>query len=277
MLVSVQALGETGSCGGCGQMITVTMRNSHPIAPVVPAEVKSTANGVCIQCARTFRGAWDIHESDVGLICDICARQITARAHAHPKASVETAPGLPAPTQENLEEIRAFLAESSRDELENRAIVMRSVARFTLAFLAAGTFVAAVLTYLATVAPNSIDTLGSGNASFATLLAELFIVNTILYTTSLYCTCWYFDRLPNDNVLANIIAIGSVAVVIGVINMLAVNGFLAIGACLISLGICYVVYDFRIVEFIVLSIISRLIDAALMAPMILLQAAQLIE
>lgn len=88
MRVSEYAVGMTAKCPKCGQSLQLSEENATPIverhyarqapeAEVLPqvAERQERAPQAtrCVRCGRLFRGDWDRHQSDKGILCLICA------------------------------------------------------------------------------------------------------------------------------------------------------------------------------------------------------------
>ena len=103
MTVSEFASGMTAPCPQCGQPLTVSLKNSEPLAggpppsknPAPSASPDSTPTAAggselvytplrttslktqCVRCGKEFRGDWDRHPSAIGLVCNICRNLVT--------------------------------------------------------------------------------------------------------------------------------------------------------------------------------------------------------
>ena len=103
LVVSEFAIGMTNPCPGCGQPLTVSLKNARPVggdvtpspssappapeiapvsefsAPHQPA-VRQVSGNQCARCGRTFRGDWDRYRTSEGIVCHICSNQAVSKA-----------------------------------------------------------------------------------------------------------------------------------------------------------------------------------------------------
>lgn len=97
---------------------TEPLHRADPWAPS-RAEVREVRRDCCARCGREFRGEWDRHTRDEGIICNICANRAD-----HVAIPPATAPPLPAGTvaPPTREELRAFrgLADKPPEPDPNR-------------------------------------------------------------------------------------------------------------------------------------------------------------
>lgn len=252
-LVPVQTLGEAVTCSACRSATMLTLKNSHPVAPAPDALKPVIAAAVtenCTRCGRKFRGPWDQHVREDGTLCDICARQVGHAPQRSVTANVTT---------DDLRHVHEAIMPDML--LREPDAVRRYYLRVGAMTLAAAVVVAALLGYLLFYAPDSVDAYKQGQVEgLVLLLTERFLSRLIIGFFSLYLVLWYFNTLPNDTTVSNVLAVGTVSVLLAVIGMAGVNGFLAMAAWLVSLLLLRYLYDFGWTEFMALCASSTVLN-----------------
>lgn len=269
--VPVRMLGEVATCPKCRAQTAITMTNTHPIVAHASERVAAPASVEnCARCGRKLRGDWDRHARGDAVVCDICARQAAngpvAESQA-PKPGREAAITLAAAG----ETISAEDLHDMHDELRGRALVDDAPRRWRghvklLGSIALTTaLVAGAITYLLQVTPESVDAYqADGMNGLALVMAGQFFWGLTVTFASLYSVCWYLERLPNDAVWANVLAIGMVSAWLGVVAMLGVNGYLMGMSMVISILIIRYLYDFSMGEFLLYCVVSSLLNSVLL-------------
>lgn len=268
-LVPVQALGLSMGCPVCRATATITLKNSHPVAPspdVLKPRAENPHAEQCGRCGRKFRGEWDQNPSGDGVLCDICVRQVGQAPTANnvPTRNSETvAPLTQAESLTAADWAETYHAISPNMQLREPDENRRYYFKVACMTLAASVFAAATITYLVQFSPDSVDAYRDAQMpGLIASLIETFFSTFIIKFFSLYVVLWYFERLPNDDTLANVLAVGSVCVLLAVVGLVSVNGFLGLAGFVVYLGLMKYLYDFGWVELVAVGVASSVLQFA---------------
>jgi hypothetical protein len=271
MYVSDTALGTTGKCVRCGARVAVTISNTVRIVKPASADAVPSPGTVCARCARPFRGAWDQHETPVGRLCHICANQF--QMHEPQKAAskpvVVEAPAVSNPRPLSSEAYVQLTAPPSRKEQLRLAYAKFRASRYfePVVFGAAAFLVMALVMvlpvseYMARIFSTKISP-EKAAASSKTLETAVVVVGVFLnyaeFVTWLYLGLAWGNKLPNETVKENLLAIAGVSAVItgvcylpmilgtlgGQDSMLAAGaGVLGVGAFIFKYWVLFHLYD----------------------------------
>ncbi|MCC6155638.1 MAG: hypothetical protein IT367_17845 [Candidatus Hydrogenedentes bacterium] len=249
MTVSEYAAGMTAPCPKCGQPLTVSQENSKPITresevPQVtpaafptslgpgiqytPLQTVSLKNN-CARCGREFRGDWDRHQSTSGLVCNICwnlvqqTQNLQSTGYVAPVDSMKLDPVLdPQPQQPvEVEEVEKTWREKYwPDEAMMQRIAIGGAIAFglyTVYLFISGAWVVGPapedLKQTSTIAEGApLPDLPMWAAAAMTVLSTASsFVSTL---AGIYIFLMIGRRLPDTNVLANLIQILPAAAVI---------------------------------------------------------------
>ncbi|GEM_PF-5958940 len=268
MRVPVVALGSTGACVQCKTPLTISMSTTTPFMREAESE-EIHDPGFCTRCKRPFRGAWDRHQTDQGVICDICARQYCPPKKTDASQSPEfeepfffnppplstnpRAPSLPNPVISPWQRI---------------ARITQSKFFAPLMFLAiAGAVMTLVLTLpveeffadLFFVDPENTASHNPAASSLMILVVRKILDFTACFAT-LFLTLLWADKLPNDTIGKNLIAVGLVSVLLFGLGIVALNMYLALVILCVQLTIVFHLYDLDFSDCVRYCIISLLLE-----------------
>lgn len=249
MTVSEYAAGMTAPCPKCGQPLTVSPENAKPIAresapaatrptPAPPTSAPdihytplqtSSLKNNCARCGREFRGDWDRHQSAIGLVCNICKnlvqqnQNLQSTGYIAPVDSMKLDPVIDPQPQDlpEVEEVEKTWREKYwPDEAMMRRIAIGGAVAFGLytvwLFISGAWEVGPApedIKHAATVAGDMPPPeLPMWAAVVMTVLSSVSLfINTL---AGIYIFLMIGRRLPDTNVLANLLQILPAAAVI---------------------------------------------------------------
>ena len=256
MTVSEYAAGMTAPCPKCGEPLTVSPENAKPIAhesvsptprsvpaplsgesdiQYTPLQTSSLKNN-CARCGREFRGDWDRHQSAAGLVCNICwnlvqqTQDLQSTGYVAPVDSMKLDPVLdPQPQQPvEVEEVEKSWREKYwPDEAMMRRIAIGGAVAFglyTLYLFISGAWMVEPapedLKNATTIAEGApLPELPMWAAAMTTVLS---MASTFISTLAgIYIFLMIGRRLPDTNVLANLVRILPAAAVIALLYFAA--------------------------------------------------------
>lgn len=225
MAAPADSLGKTGTCVACGAKVLVTAANSVPAgsAPVSQAARKEAADGCCIRCNRSLRGAWDRHPADTGCLCDRCFRQWR-------KPGTDEPLYIPSPQcfekePENPEPPELDIAERQPSK-RRQFLIFLGAAAAVMAFLVVFPFEEYVATLFSGASPEQYEALSEDWRARLLVLDALFSIG--LYFLPLYLVLHTTKSLPNERLFNNLVAVGAVAVVLYLFSFFNLNFYLGI-------------------------------------------------
>lgn len=290
MRVPESAFGMTVACPGCGDGVYVSLSSvvkgteAHAVepprveteqlaAPVQAEPVRAAASVLeecCARCKREFRGDWDRHATPEGEICNICARR------AEPVAAAAERPQAPMqPTTRPPSERRMMMPEYTQVTPylvdEPKRAPRRDPRKMKREAITLG---AAFLVTMGIIAFFPVETILSradwepqGELSRAWGIVVM-IIRTIAMFAGAYIAYYVVlnkaNKLPNETFVGNLLALGPPVVGIAVLAMLPVPA--PFGAALLTLYLCFFVYDLSLGEFIellIFGILANILVAAL--------------
>ncbi len=251
MVMSEFAVGMRTTCPKCGKPLNVNWKNSRPLdseeAPMAVPVSEEAAKGdaslfdegaqpeeprlgknQCERCGREFRGEWDRHETLQGVLCNICVNLVQQTDPTNPSsgyvAPIDTlrleqnADPIPAPTIETSEDDRSWLEKNwPSDETMHKVALYSGVAVVVLAAL--------VFLFSGFGAPEPSPSSGTAveNGTAPTIShttgVAYFIIQGITSFVGAYIGLYIFlawaNRLPNETLTFNLIALTPVALGIG--------------------------------------------------------------
>lgn len=267
MRVPVVALGSTGACVRCKTFLTITMSTTTPFPHAAKSE-ETHDPGSCACCKRVFRGDWDRHQTEQGVICDICARQYRPPKKKDTTQSPESTESFffnPPPLSSDPQ--TPSLPKAGISLRQRITAITQSKFFAPLMFLAiAGVVMTLVLTLpveeffadLFFVDPEIAASHDSATSRLMILIVEKFLDFFACFAT-LFLTLLWADKLPNDTAGKNLIAVGLVSVLLFGLGMLALNMYLALVILCVQLTILFHLYDLDFGDFVRYCAISLLL------------------
>lgn len=282
MRVPESAFGTSVACPSCGDglyvsLSTVVASGSAETRPTVaPREerlapaaamqaelaVESVLAERCARCNREFRGDWDRHTTPQGIVCNICARRAepVGAASEPPRAPAE--PVTKAPTERRMmmpeyTQVTPYIVdEPQRKTVRDPAKMKRDAIILGAAFLVTMGIIAffPVETILSRTdwEPRGELSRGWGIVVMIIRIIAMFAGSYIAY----YIVLNKANKLPNDTFIGNLFAVGPPVVGLAVLAMFPLPG--PIGAALLTLYLCFFVYDLSFGEFVELLIFGLL-------------------
>jgi len=265
MLVPASALGVTGVCVECGAPLTVTLQNSRPRrhreqgAPGAKPEKLAGQSQGCARCGRPFRGDWDRTPMDVGVFCYRCANLCSSKDPSALAGSAVPALHNPPPMPREMHPDRPWQSGDGFDQrLDQRHLARRKefLTKYKGPLIFAA--VSALVMMLVMILPveryvayliYGADAKPAEEASpvFWTLIAVLGVFLQIMrYFVTLYLLLAFSNKLPNETFGKNLIAVGAVAIPLGLANLAALNFLLAFS---VGIGRILVVWHLYQLEF----------------------------
>lgn len=249
MVMSEFAVGMRTTCPKCGKPLNVSWKNSRPLdseetptAVQVPEEVAKgdatlfedgqrsekprLGKNNCDRCGRAFRGEWDRHETSQGVLCNICVNLVQQVDPTNPSsgyvAPIDTlrleqnVDPIPAPTIETGEDDRTWLEKNwPTDEMMHKVALYSGVTVVVIAvlvFLFSG-FGAPTPSPGTTVESGTTQTISQPTG------VAYFVVRGITSFLGAYIGLYIFlawgNRLPNETLTLNLIALVPVALGVG--------------------------------------------------------------
>jgi hypothetical protein len=273
MRVPEEAFGSRGRCSGCGAVVTANEQTTRYLDDAEARHVAQTGRaerqagredvppGACARCGNPFRGDWDTHATNRGVICDRCARLATEMPAMPAIGGGDPAPGpvsfagegveYEANAVRGLEPVVTERVEST--QVPGFARNWPGLFRGLLWAAAAGILLLSLSFYLS-------DDDGRGTISEAKRSAVeqgvpdedppipvpvfmwmLLGTNLLAVVTAVYLTLDHVNRLPDDRFLVNILLITPWSILLYVPNILllapmVLGGYGAIYAALAPVG-----------------------------------------
>jgi len=210
----------------------------------------------CARCNRPFRGPWDQVDTDEGTLCHICANKIDNFVRG-------AAPSRPQTGEQS--EIMREIARQQSWSLPGMEPPPEAVAddagrrRRQVAILGA---VAVLTITVALLLPEgALFPAGGGEAprelpqSFAYLIVAMnALLHVATYAIAIYYTLVVTQRLPNETLLANVLAVSIVAVLVYVVNFIPFCGYI------LGIIVIYRFYDLSLFHLIVLGVFGYLAE-----------------
>ncbi|MBI4557695.1 MAG: hypothetical protein HY706_08935 [Candidatus Hydrogenedentes bacterium] len=285
----------TGKCARCGQPLQVTEANTTPVTVshgVTPAAESTAESEIpqptrnpnqCARCGRAFRGTWDRHQIENGVLCHVCAN-LTGATDVRP---FDQSPA-PAPNEAEVTELSWH--DESRSGLggiyDRLTDFMHEHARTAL--LIAGCSVILITLFFVFASPDYISLeeesiAGDQDVAEQDLQDErlmtinrlsLWIVlpTRLLFgiasaVTILYLVLSWSNKLPNETFGKNLLGLSLVAMAVAGLSFVpCVGGVL-------GLLLVWHLYDLKWVEVVTLIIVGMLVKPLIWALQMLLLGA----
>ena len=210
----------------------------------------------CGRCNRPFRGPWDQVDTDEGTLCHICANKID-------NFVLGAAPSRPQ-TGEQGEVMREIARQQSWSlpgmEPPPEGVVDDATRRRRqVAILGAVAVLTITLVLLLPEGALSPAEVGEAPRELPQSVAYVIVaINELLrvaaYAIAIYYTLVVARRLPNETVLANVLAVSIVAVLVCVINFIPFCGYI------VGIIVIYIFYDLSLHHLLVLGVFGYLAE-----------------
>lgn len=265
MVMSEFAVGMRTTCPACGSPLTVSWQNSRPLdsdeQPVAsastpdarveafasddteevvfqPQEPSSRAGKHhCARCGRPFRGDWDRYQSPEGIVCNICANLVReadasklSAGYVRPIDTVRLEHDeepVPLPTVEPDEEELSWLERHwPSEETMSKVALYSGIAVIVIAAL--------VFIFSGFEGPEPASTTGAEEVATTTqptvtgvaYWAILGFTRFFGAFLGLYLFLAWGNRLPNEDVRLNLIALAPVALGVMLLSMIPFGGWI---------------------------------------------------
>lgn len=255
MKVSEFTFGMRGRCPHCHAVLTVSEGNTRPLqsappppveddAPEFVAAPEPAASGAgCKRCGRAFRGDWDRYSSPKGTVCHMCANlweaELRKGGTIRTELEINVRQGLASVAPIEPPRPKPSFSERHRERLRHFALA---------AGICVIVFVLAAPWFLPNTEPEPTSTVSSGpqpeteqpafltgpqpeteQPAFLTafVIAVAIVAGVAQEFMPLYLILMWAQKLPNDTVPRNVLAVGMVAVGLYVLGF--VLGLLPIG------------------------------------------------
>ncbi len=277
--VPESAYGTSQPCPRCGGNIYVSLSSLR--ASVSPAEAPQRAPAAspaaappavelraetCTRCGRAFRGDWD---RQPGGLCNICANQ-AAPVHDRPEPAREaSSPAAAPPTRRMLmpeyHQVSPYIIEEAKPKAKRD---MKKMKREAIVLGVAFLITMALIVILPTdqiVNRDQWEAKGEVSRAWAGVVIAVKIVSIFAGSfIAFYIVLHRADKLPRETFLGNTIAVGPV--VVGLAIMAALPFPAPIGCTMLTLYVCFFVYDLsfgQFMELLLFGVLANLLVAAL--------------
>lgn len=270
MVMSEFAVGMRTTCPACGKPLTISWRNSRPLdseeplASVPPGEASEQGSAAtlfeggeppapkagthyCARCGRAFRGDWDRHETSDGLLCNICVNLVQpvdpsrpASGYVAPIATIRIDRNedlVPPPSEVSEKGLTWWERHRPADETMQKIALYSGIAVIVLA--------AAVFVFGGNDAPEPGASSVPGEAAAeptVTGVAYWIITGITRFFGSflgLYLFLHWGNRLPNERVVLNLIALAPVVLGVMLLSLIPFGGWI------FALILIFTVYGFE--------------------------------
>lgn len=281
MRVPESAFGTSVACPSCGGGLYVSLSSvvkSGTLAPepappraerLESAAAVQAARAVesvlaerCARCNREFRGDWDRHTTPEGIVCNICARRAepvifsAEPPHAPAQPAVKPSGDRRMMMPEYTQISRYIVDEPARKPARDRTKMKRDAIILGAAFLLTMGIIAffPVETFLSRTdwEPRGELSRGWGIVVMIVRIIAMFAGSYIAF----YIVLNKANKLPNETFIGNLLVLGPPVVGLAVMAMLPVPAPFA--AALLTLYLCFFVYDLSFSEFVELLIFGML-------------------
>ena len=274
------AFGMTLPCPACGAGLYVSLSTlarpsggaapeSPSPRPPSPAEAPPVLEERCARCNRSFRGDWDRCPTDDGVVCHICAKQAPpgTRSDAAPEP-VPTKPAGPAVRRMMMPEYTQvtpyIIDEPKRTRKRDPRKIKRDAIILGVAFLVTMAIIAFLpveeLASRGEWKPSGEVSRVWGVVVFAIRLLAMFAGAYIAY----YIVLDKANKLPNETFVGNLLAIGPPVAGLSVMALLPMPA--PFGCALLTLYLCFFVYELSLsdfVELLIFGVLANILVAAL--------------
>jgi len=216
----------------------------------------------CARCNRPFRGPWDQVDTDEGTLCHICANKID---NLMPGAAVVSRPQT-GEQSEIMREIARLQSWSLPGMEPPPEAVADDAGRRRRQVAILGAVAVLTLTLVLLLPEGALFPAGGGEAprelpqSFAYVIVAInALLHVATYAIAIYYTLVVTQRLPNETLLANVLAVSIVAVLVYVVNFIPFCGYI------LGIIVIFRFYDLSLFHLIVLGVFGYLAEMCTMA------------
>jgi len=255
MRVPQSALGSSGVCVACGAPLCVTLQNSRPLRSGQPEDPGQASTGAaaqqagCACCGRAFRGDWDRTPTTEGAFCHRCANRALDPEGQQAEAEIRAPAHNPPPVSNGVADAQPWGMADGFDERMRRHEQAEWQARLAKAkgpLIFAG--VSAVVMVLALTLPveqyvaqlmtrEPLESDAELSAAWWLVIAAVDLVLLFVRCfATLYVLLAWVNKLPNETLGKNLIAVGAIALAmtaVGIILPLGGLGKWVVGAIFI--------------------------------------------
>ena len=257
---------------GGGEVARPQARNSpewrqEPVGPsVVSGGYKPEANsggpsqagefGVCDRCKKSFRGAWDKHETAMGTLCNICANRPIAVDTVGKKGEVQTTPRVVKQREEELQRMSVEDALRAQPKPEMRKAGPPVPRNYLL--IAAGCVVfLALFVFFTEPSIDNTSFVGEMTDHTITKKPEVVITPATLWATRgidflgwwlgialpVYIMLATQNKLPFDTFVPNFLHTSMVGLIIAFLSIL--TGMVPLVGLVLNIAVTiYIIYEF---------------------------------